>query len=46
MLMAIINIIIKIPSEVEVAPRYKLTKEDIPEKHHFFLGGDLILTVL
>ena len=43
--MTIIIIIIKIPSEVEVAPHYKLTREDIPEKNPFLLrGGDLILT--
>ena len=47
MLMTIIIIIIKIPSEVEVAPHYKLIRENIPEKKPFLLrGGDLILTVL
>ena len=47
MLMTIIIIIIKIPSEVEVAPHYKLIRENIPEKKTFLLrGGDLILTLL
>ena len=33
MLMTIIIIITKIPSEVEVAPHYKLIRKNIPEKN-------------
>ena len=39
MLMTIIIIIIKIPSEVEVAPHYKLIRENIPEKKTISFEG-------